>query len=78
METVPRRCVNPASDAHGKYEGVNELYRIISATPGQRTPALAEGLRTSSKNIERCLKQLRDEGKVEFRGAPKTGGYWSL
>ncbi len=31
---------------------------------------------TSVKNIERWLKQLRDMGKIEFRGAPKTGGYF--
>jgi ATP-dependent DNA helicase RecG len=26
--------------------------------------------------LERWLKQLREEGKIEFRGAPKTGGYF--
>jgi ATP-dependent DNA helicase RecG len=28
------------------------------------------------KNIERWIKQLKQENKIEFRGAPKTGGYY--
>jgi len=32
---------------------------------------------TSVKNIERWLKRLKDEKKIEFRGAPKTGGYFA-
>ncbi len=28
------------------------------------------------RTIERWLKQLKDENKIEFRGAPKTGGYF--
>nr|WP_296668924.1 RNA-binding domain-containing protein [Rhodoferax sp.] len=42
---------------------------------GLRAPALAQALNTSPKNIERWLKQLKAQGQVEFRGAPKTGGY---
>ncbi|WP_255378704.1 MULTISPECIES: hypothetical protein [unclassified Acidovorax] len=37
---------------------------------------MAEALQTSPKNIERWLKQLKDMQKIEFRGAPKTGGYY--
>lgn len=37
---------------------------------------MAEALQTSPKNIERWLKQLKDTQKIEFRGAPKTGGYY--
>jgi ATP-dependent DNA helicase RecG len=43
--------------------------------PGLRAPALAQTLNTSPKNIERWLKQLKAQSLVEFRGAPKTGGY---
>lgn len=25
--------------------------------------------------MERWLKELRSQGKIEFRGSPKTGGY---
>jgi ATP-dependent DNA helicase RecG len=30
------------------------------------------------RTIERWLKQLREEHKIEFRGAAKTGGYWKI
>ena len=29
------------------------------------------------RTIERRVKQLRDDKKVVFRGAPKTGGYYA-
>jgi len=34
-------------------------------------------LNTSIKNIERWIKQLRNEEKMEFRDSPKTGGYYA-
>jgi ATP-dependent DNA helicase RecG len=37
---------------------------------------LAKEINTSAKNIERWLKQLKDSQHIEFRGAPKTGGYY--
>ena len=30
------------------------------------------------KTIERWLKQLREEGKIEFKGSAKTGGYFVI
>lgn len=59
----------------GVSEGVNPLFSDIAQNPGLRTPALAKTLNTSVKNIERWLQQLKAQGLVEFRGAPKTGGY---
>lgn len=61
----------------GVTEGVTGLLNLIAQQPGLRTPALAEKMGTSPKNVERWLKQLKAEGHIEFRGASKTGGYWS-
>ena len=61
----------------GVNEGVNSLIRLISEQPGLRAPAIAKQLGTSPKNIERWLKQLKDQDKIEFKGASKTGGYYS-
>jgi ATP-dependent DNA helicase RecG len=33
-------------------------------------------LKTPAKTIERWIKQLRDEGEIEYRGSKKTGGYF--
>lgn len=59
----------------GVHEGVKSLYALIQAKPNNRSPFFALELNTSVKNIERWLKQLKDEEKVEFKGSPKTGGY---
>ena len=64
--------------SEGASEGVKGLYALIADQPSLRGPALAKLLGTSPKNVERWLKQLKDQGKIEFRGASKTGGYYSI
>ena len=56
--------------------GVKTLIALIKEAPGKRTPFFSQRLGTSVKNIERWLKQLKDREEIEFRGAPKTGGYF--
>jgi ATP-dependent DNA helicase RecG len=58
----------PQAIGGGVTEGVMRLYQLISKEPGQRVPSLAENMGTSPKNIERWLKQLKDEGKS---GSPR-------
>ncbi|MDQ7060730.1 MAG: ATP-binding protein [Sulfurimonas sp.] len=59
----------------GVNEGVNLLYETIKKAPNKRSTFFAKELNTSVKNIERWLKQLKDQDKIEFKGASKTGGY---
>jgi ATP-dependent DNA helicase RecG len=68
----------PVSPDEGVSEGVNSLFQLIRAGSGLCTPALAEALHASPKNIERWLKQLKENGLIEFRGATKTGGYYAV
>ncbi|MBE7411820.1 MAG: hypothetical protein L6Q54_05295 [Leptospiraceae bacterium] len=58
-------------------EGVNELFSLIRLNPNKRSKFFATQMKTSVKNIERWLKKLKEEDKIEFRGAPKTGGYFA-
>lgn len=60
----------------GVSEGVNLLKEYIQKNPGKRVPLLAKTLGSPAKTIERWLKQLKDKGKIEFKGSPKKGGYW--
>ncbi len=60
----------------GINEGVNSLYGLVKKYPHKKTPFFAQELGTSIKNIERWIKQLKEANKIEFRGAPKTGGYY--
>ena len=55
--------------------GVISLLENIQRHPGLRAPALATLLNTSSKNVERWIKELRNTNLIEFVGPPKTGGY---
>lgn len=56
--------------------GVNALFPYIQANPGHRAGEMAASFKVTQRTIERWLKQLREEGRVEFVGSPKTGGYY--
>lgn len=56
--------------------GVNELLQLIQSSPGVQISEVMQKLKVSRRSIERWLKQLREQGIIEFRGAPKTGGYY--
>lgn len=55
-------------------ERVKSLYELIKKQLNERSPFFARELNTPVKNIERWLKQLKDEGKIEFVGSPKKAG----
>jgi ATP-dependent DNA helicase RecG len=57
---------------------VNVLFELIKQYPGQRKPFFAEKIKVSQRTLQRWLNQLQDDDKIEFRGAPKTGGYWVI
>ena len=57
-------------------EGINILYEYIKYNPAQRVSQIQEQLNTPAKTLERWVKQLRDQRKIEYRGSKKTGGYY--
>nr|WP_255737233.1 ATP-binding protein [Cognataquiflexum nitidum] len=65
-------------------EGVNEgvkaelefLYLTISESPGKKANELKVQIDKSKATTERHLKLLKELGLIEYRGAPKTGGYF--
>ena len=79
---TPSEAVNTPSEGR---EVVNEVVnsgivgavlKEIAAHSRIRKPALMAALKVSRATIERAVARLQREGKVEFRGAPKTGGYY--
>lgn len=56
--------------------GVNGLLPYIQSHPGQRAGDIATAFKLTQRTIERWLKQLKEDGLIEFRGATKTGGYY--
>jgi ATP-dependent DNA helicase RecG len=62
--------------SEGISEGISSLMDCIKNKPGLRIPELSERLHAPAKTIERWIKKLRDQNKIIFKGAPKTGGYF--
>ncbi len=52
------------------------LLQLIHSHPGLKAAELAIQMNKPKRTIERWLQQLKDSNKIEFRGAPKTGGYF--
>lgn len=50
----------------------------IRMMPGLNAPALAIALGKSLRTTQRTLKILCDNQKIEFKGAPKNGGYFLI
>ena len=59
----------------GANGGANGLLSYIQLNPGQRSNEMVIALNTPLRSIERWLKQLKENGLIEFKGATKTGGY---
>ncbi|WP_312224266.1 ATP-binding protein [Stutzerimonas nitrititolerans] len=55
--------------------GVKKLLEFIEENPGLTAKAISEAMDTPLRTIERWLKALREQEKIEFQGAPRTGGY---
>ncbi|RZF58570.1 ATP-binding protein [Sphingobacterium corticibacterium] len=66
----------------GVSEGVNaelrKLIALIDATPGMNAKQLSSAIGKGHSTVERYLKILRENQLIEFRGAPKDGGYYIL
>ncbi len=64
---------NPVNSGGGVTEGVKNLLDFIKVNPGLRTTQIEVKLNVPVKTLERWLKQLKEQNKIEFKGAPKTG-----
>ncbi|MEW6669283.1 MAG: ATP-binding protein [Thermodesulfobacteriota bacterium] len=62
--------------SEGVSGGVNALLEFIRKTPGLRKPQLSKATGIPVKTLEKHLKKLKNKGVIEFRGSPKTGGYY--
>jgi len=56
--------------------GVNEILEFIGQNQPTKSKYIVEYFDVTQRTIERYLKQLKDSGKIEFKGATKTGGYY--
>lgn len=56
---------------------VNPILSVILNHPGINTPQIADLVGKSIPTVSRGIAKLKKEGLIEFRGAPKNGGYYS-
>ena len=56
--------------------GVNDILEFIKNNPNLRAKQISDAITVPLRTCERYIKQLKDEDKIEFKGAPKTGGYY--
>ncbi len=57
--------------------GVNSVFEYIKQNQPTKAKYIAQYLGVTQRTVERYLKELKNEGKIEFRGSPKTGGYYA-
>lgn len=58
------------------FGGVNPISDFIMKHPGIRANQISEALGIPLRTLQRELSRLKACGQIEFRGAPKNGGYW--
>jgi len=58
--------------------GVNELLEFIRLNSNLRSSELSQRLSMPKRTLERKLKNLKETSQIEFRGHPKTGGYFVI
>ena len=54
------------------------IFETIQNSAGINAPAIADQIKKSLRTTQRYLKTLSDANRIEFRGAPKKGGYYIL
>lgn len=57
---------------------VNDVLGYMREHPGCRANEIEMALSVPIRTIRRHISVLKGGGKIEFRGAPKTGGYYCL
>jgi len=60
----------------GITEGINLLLEHIQSAQGRRIPQMADRLGIPAKTIERWIADLKRQGRIEYRGSKKAGGYY--
>ncbi len=59
-----------------KLSSKEELFIFIANHPGLNTKTIKAKTELSQRTLERWIKELKEDGKIQFRGPNKTGGYY--
>ena len=72
VSTSGRKRRNPINPSQEKQETV---FDFIQSHPGTRSTEIIAGTSLSQSTVERCLSELRKQGRVAYVGSKKNGGY---
>lgn len=80
LQALKEHQLLPGGVNGGVNDGVTpeEVSEFIRRNPGLRANAIAAALAIPVRSLERHLKRLREENVIEFRGAPRNGGYFRI
>ena len=59
-------------------ESDNPVLDFILKHPGSRANQISDALNIPLRTLQRELSRLKAAGQIEFRGAPKNGGYFGI
>ena len=57
-------------------ENEQAILNLLATTPGLNASEISKHINKSLRTTMRYIKVLQDKNLIEFRGAPKTGGYF--
>ena len=81
QKTLKKTTEGASGGASGGVSGgvntAENLLTLAMVHPGLNVADLVRLSEKPQRTIERWLKQLKDQNLIEFRGATKTGGYYS-
>lgn len=72
VSTSGRKRRHPINPSQEKQETV---FAFIQSHPGTRSTEIITGTSLSLSTVERCLAELRKQGRVAYVGSKKNGGY---
>ena len=56
-------------------EKAEAVFAFVQSHPGTRSAEITAGTSISQSTVERCLAELRKQGRIEYVGSKKNGGY---
>ena len=76
-ETVHEPVNEPVNETVnlGEHDFEDLIFATIQGKPGIRRPDLMDKFKTNRTRVARAIVALQAAHKIEFRGAPKNGGY---
>lgn len=75
VSTSNRKRRHPINPSQEKQEAV---FAFVQSHPGTRSTEIIAETSISQSTVERCLAELRKQGRIEYVGSKKNGGYQAV